>query len=174
MSEDGLYDVVYADPPWRFKRMFSTAAYSNDQENHYPTMTLDDICALDVPAARDAVLYIWVTSPHLEQGFRVINAWGFTYKASAAWVKPSPGTGYWWRNQHEVLLVASRGRWAAPKPKARVPSVYNLPRRKHSQKPDEIRDQIASWWPDAKRIELFARSEHPGWTSWGNEVEEAA
>lgn len=165
----GEYGVIYADPPWRFKPLFQSARYNNNQENHYSTMSLDDICALPVPAARDAVLYLWVTSPHLEQGFRVIREWGFTYKASAVWVKPSPGTGYWWRNQHEFLLVGTRGRWPAPKPRERMASLYEYPRTRHSEKPTAVREQIADWWPNARRIELFARTSAPGWDAWGNE-----
>lgn len=169
IGSGGTYDVIYADPPWRFKPLFKGASYDNDQEKHYPTMTLDDICALPVPAAKSAVLYLWVTSPHLPQGMAVIDAWGFEYKASAVWVKPSPGTGYWWRNQHEFLLVANRGKWPAPKPRERTPSLYEHPRTRHSEKPKNIRDQIAGWWPDARRLEMFARTAAPGWDSWGNE-----
>jgi len=170
LSSGGEYDVIYADPPWRFKPLFNGASYSNDQENHYPTMSLDDICALDIPAAKNAALYMWVTSPHLEQGFRVIRDWGFTYKASAIWVKPTAGTGYWWRNQHELLLVGTRGKWPAPKPKERAPSLYEYPRNRHSEKPPEIREQIAAWWPDARRLEMFARQAFNGWDAWGNEA----
>jgi N6-adenosine-specific RNA methylase IME4 len=166
----GPYDVIYADPPWRFAPMFKSATYSNDQENHYPTMSIQDIRGLEVPAARNAVLFLWVTSPHLHQGLGVVDAWGFTYKASAIWAKPSPGTGYWWRNQHEFLLVATRGRYPAPKPKERAASLYFFPRERHSKKPDAIRDQIRDWWPGANRLELFARQRTDGWTAWGNQV----
>jgi N6-adenosine-specific RNA methylase IME4 len=165
----GLYDVIYADPPWRFKPMFKGAVYENDQEVHYPTMGLDDICTLPVPAAKSAVLFLWVTSPHLEQGLRVIRDWGFAYKSSAVWVKPWPRTGYWWRNQHELLLVANRGKWPAPKPRERAASLYEFPTTRHSEKPAVVRDQIAGWWPDARRLEMFARTSADGWDSWGNE-----
>lgn len=169
MIGEGEYEVIYADPPWRFKPMFQGAVYENDQEVHYPTMSLDDICGLAVPAAKDAVLYLWVTSPHLAQGLRVVDAWDFAYKASAVWVKPYPGTGYWWRNQHEFLLVATRGRWPAPRPRERDASIYEFPRARHSEKPSDVRDRIAAWWPTARRIELFARSRTPGWDAWGND-----
>jgi N6-adenosine-specific RNA methylase IME4 len=133
-------------------------------------MGIEDICVLEVPAARNAVLFLWVTSPHLDQGLRVILEWGFKYKSSAIWTKPRPGTGYWWRNQHELLLVATRGKWPAPKPKERAASLYEFPTTKHSEKPTAIRDQIAGWWPDARRLEMFARSRADGWDSWGNEA----
>jgi len=170
-SQSPGYDVIYADPPWRFKPLFKSATYSNNQENHYPTMPLEDLLALSIPAKTNSVLYLWTTSPHLQQSFRVVDAWGFTYKASAIWVKPSPGTGYWWRNQHEILLCATRGRWPSPAPKEREPSLYALPRLRHSQKPAVIRQQIERWWPSARRLEMFARSPQPGWHVWGNEVE---
>ena len=64
MSE--TFDVIYADPPWRYGNMTPSAS----PENHYPTMAIEDICALDVPAANNAVLYLWATAPLLQPGQR--------------------------------------------------------------------------------------------------------
>ena len=164
----GLFDVVYADPPWRYS--FSKSK-SRDIENQYPTMTIDDICALRVPAAENCVLYLWATAPKLEEALRVVSAWGFTYKTHAAWDKELIGMGYWFRGQHELLMVATRGKVSPPPQGLRCGSVIRHRRSRHSAKPPEVRDMIAAWFPNARRLEMFARDKTEGWTVWGNEVE---
>ncbi len=51
------YGIIYADPPWRYdmKRGHGAA------ENHYPTMSIEEICALPVAdlAAKDSALFLW-------------------------------------------------------------------------------------------------------------------
>lgn len=161
------YDVIYADPPWRY----GFASRKNQAiENHYPTMTLADIKALDVPAASNSVLYLWTTAPKLIEGLEVMEAWGFTYKSCAIWDKVNLGIGFWWRGQHEILLVGTRGKFSPPPAELRVSSVFREKKTKHSRKPDAIRDLIASWFPDARRLEMFCREPAPGWSVWGNEV----
>ena len=164
----GLFDVIYADPPWMYN--FSKSK-SRDIENQYPTMTIDDICALRVPAAANCVLYLWATAPKLEESLRVVNAWGFTYKTHATWDKELIGMGYWFRGQHELLLVATRGKVSPPPQGLRCGSVIRQRRSRHSAKPPEVRDMIARWFPTARRLEMFAREQAEGWTCWGNEVD---
>jgi hypothetical protein len=60
---DQPYGVIYADPPWRFEPYSRDTGMDRAADNHYPTMTLDDIKALAVPAAADAVLFLWATVP---------------------------------------------------------------------------------------------------------------
>ena len=52
------YPIIYADPPWRYEHAIST---SREIENQYPTMSLAEICELDVAniATDDAILYVW-------------------------------------------------------------------------------------------------------------------
>jgi N6-adenosine-specific RNA methylase IME4 len=42
-------------------------------------------------------------------------------------------------------------------------------KREHSRKPEGIYDVIEACSP-GPRLELFARSERPGWTQWGDEL----
>lgn len=162
-----LFDVIYADPPWRY----DNGTPGREVERHYPTMSQDDICALPVPAAPDAVLFLWAVAPKLPDALQVMDAWGFTYRTSAVWDKERAGMGYWWRGQHEHLLVGVRGQWSPPAPHLRVPSVIREERGRHSRKPDKVRNMIATWWPDAARLELFCRYPSPGWSVWGNQVD---
>lgn len=141
-------------------------------ENQYPTMALDDICAMSVPAADDCVLFLWATSPKLEEALRVVAAWGFSYRTCAAWDKQVIGMGYYFRQQHELLLVAARGTLPVPPPATRPSSIIHAKRGRHSEKPDLVYDLLETMYPEfteADRIELSSRSNRTGWTQWGNE-----
>ena len=164
---DGKYNVILADPPWRYA--FSESR-SREIENHYPTMDLEEIKALDIPADDDAVLLLWTTAPKLEESLQVLNAWGFTYRTCAVWDKERIGMGYWFRIQHEILLVGARGSFPVPAPDRRISSVIRAPRSEHSRKPDVVHEIIERMFPNRKYLELFARAERPGWDVWGNEV----
>jgi N6-adenosine-specific RNA methylase IME4/ParB-like chromosome segregation protein Spo0J len=172
---DRRYAVLYADPPWHFEVYNEESGVERAAGNHYSTMSLDEICALPVLslASPDAVLFMWTTVPHLRESFDVLVAWGFEYKTNIVWVKDTIGLGYFVRNQHELLLVATRGDMPSPSPANRPPSVIHAPRREHSRKPDEAYELIEQMYPELPKIELFARQARAGWAAWGNEVETA-
>ena len=163
-----VYSVIYADPPWRYHNVLSE---DRRIENHYPTMSLDDICDLPVAgtAANDSLLYLWATVAELPGALRVMEAWGFDYKSHAVWVKPSIGIGFWFRSQHELLLLGTRGSMPTPIEALRHSSVFESPTGAHSEKPRIVRDWIDSAYGDFPRIELFAREGSGGWDVWGNQ-----
>ena len=163
----GLYDVILADPPWRYQ--FSETQ-SREIENHYPTMDLEDIKKLQVPSAEDSVLFLWATAPKLEEAIEVLNAWGFTYKTCAVWDKEIIGMGYWFRGQHELLLLGTKGQFPVPEASTRVSSVIQERRSKHSSKPKKVYEIIESMFPNGKYLELFCREPRRGWEVWGNEI----
>jgi N6-adenosine-specific RNA methylase IME4/ParB-like chromosome segregation protein Spo0J len=169
---DRRYAVLYADPPWHFNVYNEESGIESAAGNHYSTMSLEEICALPVLslASPDAALFMWTTVPHLRESFDVLVAWGFEYKTNIVWVKDKIGLGYFVRNQHELLLVATRGDMPSPSPANRPPSVISASRREHSRKPDEAYALIERMYPDLPKIELFARQARPGWAAWGNEV----
>jgi len=171
------YQIIYADPPWRYNFSRTT---SRSIETKYSTMSLADIKALPIPAADNCILYLWATAPKLLEALAVMAAWGFTYKSHSVWDKKKLGIGYWWRGQHELLLVGTKGKMPPPPPHLRERSVYREKRSEHSKKPEYFRDAIKRAYPDLKKIELFARgdvlpdlfgdSQFDGWDVWGNEV----
>jgi N6-adenosine-specific RNA methylase IME4 len=169
---DRRYAVLYADPPWHFEVYNEESGIERAAGNHYSTMSLDEICALPVPrlASSDAALFMWTTVPHLRESFDVLVAWGFEYKTNIVWVKEKIGLGYFVRNQHELLLVATRGDMPLPSPGNRPSSVIDAPRREHSRKPDEAYELIERMYSELPKIELFARQARPGWDVWGNET----
>jgi N6-adenosine-specific RNA methylase IME4 len=167
---EGKFSVIYADPPWRYEA--GTIDPERTIENHYPTLSLDEIKALPVSeiAARDCVLFLWFPPPKVEEALQVARAWEFIPRTCASWDKEIIGPGHYFRQQFELLLVAIRGTPGTPVPADRVPSVYRERRGQHSKKPDYFRKVIERMYPQARRVELFARETHPGWTVWGNEV----
>ncbi|HEX9415836.1 MAG TPA: MT-A70 family methyltransferase [Gaiellaceae bacterium] len=165
---EGPFALIYADPPWQLGHPDSPHA----PENHYPTLPLAEIRALKVPAAEDAVLFLWAVSSLLPETLEVMRAWGFQYKTNLVWVKPSIGPGAWLRNRHELLLVGIRGGFSPPEPEDRCDSVIQATRRRHSEKPIDAYERIERMYPSASKLELFARgAPRPGWAAWGNEVE---
>lgn len=167
---DCLYPVIYADPPWRYEHAQSA---TREIENHYPTMSLDEICALPVGdlATDPAILFLWATSPKLAEAMQVIEAWGFTYRSCMVWDKERIGMGYYARQQHELLLIAARGEMPVPEDGNRPASVQRIKRNEnHSEKPCEFRQIIERMYPELPRIELFARQAIDGWARWGNQA----
>jgi N6-adenosine-specific RNA methylase IME4 len=169
-----LYNVIYADPPWKFEPYSQDTGMDRSADNHYPTMDIDGIKAIKVPAADDAVLFLWATVPMLPQALDVMDSWGFAYVSNYVWVKDRIGTGYWGRNKHELLLIGTRGNIPAPAQGTQPISAILAPTDRHSAKPPEFRQIIESMFPNLPRLEMFARGEVAGWDTFGNETEEAA
>lgn len=141
-------------------------------------MSIAEIKALPVAAlaAQDCALFLWITFPMLQEGWGVMQAWGFTFKTVAfVWIKQNhksdtlfTGMGYWTRANAEICLLATRGH---PKRQAKdVQQVMVSRIEEHSKKPAEVRRRIERLMGDVPRIELFARQVTPGWDVWGNEV----
>jgi N6-adenosine-specific RNA methylase IME4 len=166
-----LYGVIYADPPWDLAPYSRETGMDRAAANHYPTMTLDAIKAIKVPAARDAVLFLWATAPMLPQALDVMAAWGFTYKSHCVWLKDRIGLGYWFRSKHELLLVGTRGNIPAPAPGEQMDSVIACAARRHSEKPAAFAELIDGYFPTLEGLEMFARGPRLGWAVWGAEVE---
>ncbi len=163
----GNYSIIYADPPWQYQRSKVQGA----AENHYPTMGIDELCALPVAdlAAPDSALFLWATFPQLPEALRLIEAWGFRYKSVAfVWLKKNKkadswfyGLGFWTRGNAEICLLATKGH-----PKRKAANIHQFiisPIEAHSKKPDEAREKIVALMGDLPRVELFARQSPPGW-----------
>ena len=165
----GKYRVIYADPPWRYGNTMPD--YFSEQADHYPLMDMHQICELPIRELGEdnSVLFLWATSPILEEAFAVIRAWGFEYKASFIWDKIKHNMGHYNSVRHEFLLICTRGS-CQPDVKKLFDSVQSIERNGHSEKPDEFRGIIDTLYPNGRRIELFARCAASGWEAWGNEV----
>jgi N6-adenosine-specific RNA methylase IME4 len=121
---------------------------------------------------------MWVTQAHLKIGLLVMEGRGFEYKSTVIWDKGETGTGHWFFNQHEQLLVGTRGNVPAPAQGTQSPSIIRAPRGKHSEKQECVIEMIEQYFPNVPKLELNCRGPpRPGWYAWGDEtdpVDEAA
>lgn len=178
-TTENKYDMIYADPPWQYKVWSRDTGLGRSADRHYQTMTKEDIESLPILSIskKNAVLFLWVTFPCLEQGLELIKKWGFTYKTCGfSWEKLNKncetdfvGMGYYTRANVELCLLATRGTPLKRLNKA-VRQLIRSPIEEHSKKPNEVRERILRLFGDLPRIELFARQQVDGWDCWGNEV----
>ncbi len=169
---DGVFDVIYADPPWKYD-----LPLRGSPNSHYDIMSNEDIYNLNVEGVsiqdkitEDSILFLWATNPKLTEALSVVKKWGFDYKTNLVWVKDKIGTGYYVRGQHELLLISTKGKIPPPIEKNRFSSVLTAPRKKHSAKPEEVYEIIEVMYPNRRYLELFARNQRENWTSWGLEA----
>lgn len=189
-SASKRYKVIVADPAWNFET-WSHRGEDRSAVQHYPCMSLAEICALPVAevVADDAALFLWVVQPMLPQALDVIKAWGFTFKTVAfVWIKMAPswvddiqgsfvepkltprmGLGYHTRSGAEQCWLAVRGK-GYERAAQDVEQVLHAPQRQHSRKPDEFMRRIERLCGDVPRLELFARTKRDGWDAWGDEL----
>ena len=172
---DKKYGVILADPEWKHVP-WSDQGLLKAADNHYPTTGTDEICARPVHtiAADDCALFLWGTVPMLPDALRVIAAWGFTYRSHVMWRKGYPGAqqgmGYWFRINHEILFVGTRGNIPCPAPGENWGSVIDAEVRGHSVKPEWQYELIEAYFPNLPKIELNARRARDGWDAWGLEA----
>ena len=185
---DKKYQIIYADPPWNF------SGYVKELKSgivrpplDYQIMSDIEIISLPVQSiiSQNAILFMWIVDCKIPLIVPLMEGWGFTYKTVGfVWNKIAKHTtgvnatfSKYTRKSCEFLYVGTRGKCLAENHTQNqyVPQA----KRKHSQKPDCIRDMIVKMCGDLPRIELFARKpqgqliENPswnGWDVWGNEV----
>jgi N6-adenosine-specific RNA methylase IME4 len=176
----GPFGTILADPPWRFMNRTGKVAPEHRRLSRYDTMSVDEICALPVAdaAAAKSHLYLWVPNALLDEGLRVMRAWGYTYKGNLVWHKvrkdggsDGRGVGFYFRNVTELVLFGVRGSLRTGPPARSQVNLLATRKREHSRKPDELYPLIERCSP-GPRLEMFARYPQPGWTVWGNEAED--
>tara|TARA_B100001094_G_scaffold104252_1_gene100539 strand:- start:429 stop:989 length:561 start_codon:yes stop_codon:yes gene_type:complete len=166
------YNIIYADPPWQYKRNGNHSA-----ESKYNVMSLDAIKDLPVNniAEDNSHLYMWVTNPFISEGLEVCKSWGFEYKTLLTWVKtykdgsPIMGMGYYFRGATEHIIFGVKGKKLCQNKNTK--NIFFNKQREHSRKPDFVKDMIVKCSGDFSRLELFAREESENWDSWGNDTQ---
>ena len=119
------------------------------------------------------MLWLWATNPMLDVQIGVMRRWGFKFKTAGTWIKTTKngklafGTGYILRCASEPFLIGTRGK---PKTAKNVRSAFFGLARRHSEKPEEGFREAERLLPNASRVEIFSRTNRPGWESWGDEV----
>lgn len=173
------YNIIYANPPWTYKVWSEETGNGRSAASHYNIMSKEEIQQLPVQSICEdnAVLFLWVTAPCLLEGIELIEKWGFKYKTVGfTWVKRNKisdsyfwGMGYYTRANAEYCLLATKGK-PLPRISKSVHSVLDDRIMRHSEKPESARTKIVELFGDLPRIELFARTETPGWAVFGNDV----
>ena len=178
------YDVIYADPPWDYNGKmqydkssiktinigFQKEIFISAANFQYPTLSLKELKELDIKSisANDCILFLWTTGPQFANAIELGLAWGFDYKTVAfVWDKQIHNPGHYTLSQTEFVLAFKKGKFPQPRGERNVRQLISSPRRKHSEKPDEVIEGITRMFPTQKKIELFARRNYIGWDSWG-------
>lgn len=200
---DERFGVIYADIPRHFHVHSDITGMDRAPENHYPTMTFQQLVDLPVQdiAADDCILVFWSTAASLIDDLEIMAEWGFVvfrpreagrlrrdvlidgkwcvgdlpggaqpYRSMQVWDKVNMGLGYWFRDQHEFILVGARGNVVPPAQGTQDRSLFSEKKGEHSAKPKCVADMIDRHWPTIPKIELFARDARPGWKVWGFEA----
>ena len=175
-----LFNCLMVDVPWSYR----VAKYSESKTLNglatYPCQSLQEL--MDMPVkkilAEPAVCFFWVTGPMLSDAFKILEAWGLTYcSIFNVWVKtyangePVFNPGYYSRSSVELLLIATRGKGLTKlRKRFDIRQVVQAPRLTHSEKPDIFVRIVESLFDFPAKLEMYARSIKPGWSSWGLEV----
>ncbi|KKL94979.1 hypothetical protein LCGC14_1859240 [marine sediment metagenome] len=176
MGTNSKYDVILADPPWRYT---GGGADSRKYHNAYPFMTIEELRVLPVKALtnNNTVLFMWVVEwINPKDYISVMEAWGFSYRTRAwVWIKSNrngfgfwQGMGYYTKANPEDCLLGVMGKM--PVADRSILSLIYAPVGAHSKKPAEQYNKIDRMYPNTKKLELFARSKQRGWDAWGNEI----
>ena len=160
----GVFEVIALDPPWPY--------YTQYHPDHcrvatpYPTMSIEELEALQLPAADNCILWLWTTNAFMPDACALLPKWGFMLKNILTWVKPRFGVGRWLRNQTEHCLLATKG---SPKViLTNQTTVLEAPAREHSRKPDEFYEMVETLCI-GRRLDYFSREHRPGWEQFGND-----
>lgn len=173
-----MYDIIYCDPPWDYKGQTQHSGKDGKGTggaiNHYPVLTLDKLKLLNIQkiANKNSLLFMWTSSPHLDQAIDLMKSWGFKYTTIAfVWDKQKLNPGYYTMSQIEICLVGKMGKIPDRRGSRKERQLVSEVRKEHSTKPDAVRDRIKLMFPEHRKIELFARQKTDGWDVWGNEVD---
>jgi N6-adenosine-specific RNA methylase IME4 len=183
------FDIIYADPPWDYggKMQFDRSSAGVDEIDlnkkifissasfKYPTLKTDILKQIPIQeiANDDCLMFMWATSPHLQQAISLGEAWGFEYRTVGfVWDKMVHNPGKYTLSNCELCLIFKRGKIPSPRGARNIQQLVRVPRGKHSEKPLEVLRNIELMFPTQSKIELFARKKIKGWDFWGLDVME--
>lgn len=181
------YDVIYADPPWNFGSKYKVGTRGKEQQSldefQYPTMSDEELrnyfsTTVRDSASENSVLIVWTTDAHIPLALEIGALAGFTYKTVGfIWNKKTVTgkqvcfMGTWTMKGSEIALLFTKGAAHKMLKSRKVRQLVEAERREHSRKPNEVRTRIEEMFPEASKLELFARATPPGWSVIGNQVD---
>lgn len=178
---DSKFSVIVCDPPWEYPEGWPAWNDTGERKAlEYPTMTVEEIKALPVYRLlkHEGYIFLWTTDRFLEEAFAVLRAWRCVPRQTLVWCKKPHGIGPggMFATTIEFVLIAQRigpnshARGKRTTGKRFDSSWFEWPRGRHSEKPEEFQD-IVEQVTEGPYLEMFARRKRPGWSSWGNEIE---
>jgi N6-adenosine-specific RNA methylase IME4 len=166
---NGPYRVITADPPWPYEVRQEDPSHRGAVP--YPTMSIDQICAMGDEVRRiaheDCLLLLWTTNFFMRHAHLVAEAWGFEEKTIVTWFKDEMGTGDILRGQTEHFIVALRGKPTVVLTNETTALFGKV--RGHSVKPEEFYTFVEKWAPAPRYAYLFSRCLRDGWDGHGDE-----
>lgn len=177
---DKKYAIIYADPPWDYKggQMVGKGGKNPSKaSHHYSTMNIEDLKKFQVAeiCEENCLLFMWTSSPHLDQAIDLGKSWGFQFATVAfVWNKMRVNPGWYTMSQCELCLLFKKGIIPKPRGDRNIRQLIECKRGRHSEKPIEARDRIHKMFPHHNKIELFARplelKNEQNWDYFGDEV----
>ena len=166
---EGVFEVIAIDPPWDYRERGGYGADQHDVNSNrggvdYATMTVEEIKNIKIPAADDAVVFLWTTHKFLYDAFDILRDWGFDYKATIVWDKEKIGIGRTLRLQCEFCLLGIKG-----KPVLNIGSERDIireARREHSRKPEAFYTFVDRFVV-GRKLDYFSREGREGWSQYG-------
>ena len=160
----GPYAAGLIDVPWAYELLGEPALTRGVLP--YPTMTLAEACAVDVPSllANAAAVGVWVTNFIALEGLHVplLKAWRLEPKALITWPKDHAGRGHYVLGQTEHLILAVRGQptFTLAGHTTLLKGPFHVRKGAHSTKPIEAYNWFESLVPSARYFDLFSRYQH--------------
>lgn len=172
----GPYRTIAIDPPWEADLKRSGRDPGTRGYYPYPTMSLDDICALpieDIIHPEGTALWLWVPNFHLANGLhvKVLDAWGFAPSSTIlTWAKTDIGLGQRLRGASEHCVLAVRGK--VPLNAGAEKTWFEAPGSgEHSEKPAEFFEKVERVTPAPRYAMLFAGATVPPlWDGHGDRI----
>jgi len=171
------YGIIYSDPPWpQTKGNFRKARPNQGKVLDYETLPLEEIKNLhrNLPVDNKYNIFMWTIDKYLHETEIMMEELGYSLHARIIWDKENGiAPAFTVRFSHEYLLwFYKKGRILMPCEEARgkYTTVLREAATKHSKKPKCAYEMLEDMFPNANKIELFARNERRGWDCWGNEV----
>lgn len=177
------YEIIYTDPPWPQKKGNIRKCRPNQGKDlDYSTLTVEECFELQdrffAQTAERHNVFMWTIDKFLPETEREMKKRGYKLHARFVWDKENGiAPAFTVRFSHEYLLWFYKpGKMLMPRKECRgkYTTVLREQSTYHSHKPICAYEMLDDMFPDAVKIELFARNKRDGWCAWGDEVNPAA